>query len=232
MAGPVSSKALFRATKPKPKVAAGQGQLAQWAEDPKPAPLATRDPLDFDPTPPDATRAALAVLADRMRRIGGPVWEPAVGDGRIAQVLQADGFDVIGSDIVDRGWPGTVVRSLYDWTEAPAPIVFTNPPYGEINARDGHGRWLRHLMGLQPRLVIMLLSADWPFARQNGMDALHGAHPVSVEYRCCWKIDFRGAGSPPQRNSWFVWDAEHQGETVVRRLYREAGTALGQGALL
>lgn len=230
-----STKPLFRATRPKPRRIPGQTAIGgDWPEQVAPAAETLRDPLDYDPTPPEATAAFLSVAADRLRQIGGPVWEPAVGGGHMADELVRGGFEVIGSDVVDRGWPGTQVSSLYEFAMPPggARIAVTNPPYCEVSARDGHGRWLRHLMGLGLDYVALLLNADWVFARQNGMDELHARFPVSIEYKCCWKIDFRGGGSPPQRNTWFVWDCAWQGETVSRRLFREWGDRDAQGALL
>lgn len=218
-----SAKALFQATKPKRQAQAGPSLMENLPDQAKPQ--ASRDPLDFDPTPPEATRALLGVEGCRMAEIGGPIWEPAVGDGRMARVLERSGFDVIGCDIKDRGWPGTLVRSFYNYDAAPggAKIVVTNPPYCEVSARDGHGRWLAHLDALNLRYVAMLLNWDWMAARINGMDGLHARYPVSRAYLCCWKIDFRGGGSPPQRNGWLVWDRDWDGETVLRRLFKEAG---------
>ena len=66
-----------------------------------------RDPLDYDPTPPDATAAFLAAEAGHMRHHGARVWEAAVGGGHMARVLASAGFTVIASDVVDRGHPGT-----------------------------------------------------------------------------------------------------------------------------
>jgi len=192
---------------------------------------AARDPLDYAPTPPDATRAFLAVEGARMREIGGPVWEPAVGGGHMAREIARAGFDVIGSDIVDRGWPHTVPMSFYDLTTPPngARIIVTNPPYNEVSARDGHGRWLRHIEALGVPYAAMLLNWDWIAARKNGMDELHARFPPARVYVCTWKIDFSGQGSPPQRNGWFVWDRAHQGETVLRRLFKEAGDPQQEG---
>lgn len=223
----VPAKSLFQAIRAKP-----EGERLFASDDlPRAARPATRDPLDFDPTPHDATAAFLAAEGDRIHEIGGPVWENAVGAGHIADVFTSQGFDVIGSDVVDRGWPGTVVKSFYDCDTACANIIVTNPPYNEINARDGHGRWLRHCMNLDIRYVAMLLNWDWIAARQNGMDELHRLYPVSRAYVCTWKIDFRGGGSPPQRNAWMVWDRDWQGETVLRRLFRDAPDAR-QGVML
>ena len=213
-----STKSLFRATKPKRRHPA-QKMLGDFPDQVKPAPA--RDPLDYDPTPRDATAAFLAAEGDRLREIGGPVWGPAVGGGHMADEITRHGFQVIGSDVTDRGWPGVELRSFYEFDQAPADILITNPPYCEVSARDGHGRWLRHIEALGVRYAAMLLNWDWIAARKNGMDALHARFPASRVYVCCWKIDFRGGGSPPQRNGWLVWDADWQGETVLRRLFRE-----------
>lgn len=216
-----STKALFRAMKPKAVV--GDPLFADLPDQVKPG---HRDPLDYDPTPPDATSAFLLREKAHIRAHGGLVWEPCAGGGHVASVLQVFGFEVEASDIVDRGWPGTRVESFFDVAEARAPIQITNPPYNQINSRDGHGRWLRHSLDLGQSYVALLLNADWAAARQNGFDALFRDHPPSVEYLCCWKIDFRGGGSPPQRNSWFVWDrnrpAPGPDEWIRRRLYRTA----------
>lgn len=228
-APPTSAKPLFQAIKRKapahPAIRGLEGMPDQHK------PRESRDPLDYDPTPPDATAAFLAVEGQRMREIGGPVWEPAVGGGHMAHEIERHGFTVIGSDVVDRGWPGTKLQSFYDATKAPADIIVTNPPYGEINARDGHGRWLRHIEALGVRYAAMLLHWDWIAARQNGMDELHDRFPPARAYVCCWKIDFRGKGAPPQRNGWLVWDRDWQGETVLRRLFRDAPDHR-QGSLL
>lgn len=105
----------------------------------------------------------------------------------------------------------------------------------ETAARDGHGRWLSHSFALGLGYTALLLNADWPAARINGMDRLLTEHPPSVEYLCCWKIDFRGGGSPPQRNSWFIWDvnrpAPEGGGWLRKRLYKE-GSDLGQEVLI
>lgn len=224
-----SAKGLFQATKPKAAVDPRQGVIMELTEAFAPAragQLAARDPLDYDPTPPEATRALLTQELPHLRKHGSRVWEPAVGAGHIALVLEAEGFEVLGNDVVDRGWRGVELCSFFDCTSARAPIHFTNPPYGEISAGNAGGRWLRHAMDLGCDYLALLLGAEWPFGMKNGLGALIAAHPPSVEYFCRWKIDFRGQGNPAQRNCWFVWDVNRpppEGGGWVRRPLDRAG---------
>ncbi|WP_296763743.1 hypothetical protein [Sediminimonas sp.] len=223
-----SATSLFLATKPKPVRDARQAQAFADLPDLRAPRRTERDTLDYDPTPPEASRAFLAAEAPRIRQIGGAVWEPAAGGGHMVSPLIEYGFSVVASDIVDRGCPDVILRGFYDYDEAPSPIIITNPPYCEINARDGHGRWLRHAISLPGvRYVAFLLNWDWPAARKNGLDELLAAHPISRAYLCRWKSDFRGGGAPPQRNGWFVWDADHTGETVMRFLDRNGDERQG-----
>jgi len=54
---------------------------------------------DFYPTPPEAVRALLSV-----ETFTGSVWEPACGDGAISKVLIEAGFEVVSTDLIDRGF--------------------------------------------------------------------------------------------------------------------------------
>lgn len=227
-----SATPLFRAIKSSKKKHPAQLMIEGLPEDPKPVP--ERDPLDYDPTPPDATAAFLAAEAEHMLAHGNKVWENAVGGGHMAHVLTRWGFDVVGSDVVHRGWPEAQLQSFYEFKDPLAPIVCSNPPYCEITSR-AHGRWMWHTLGLGLPYVAYLLSAEWCAARINSMDELFAKHPPSIEYLCTWKIDFRGQGQAPQRNSFFVWDENRPPlgpDTWVRkRLFRDY-TDPSQGTLL
>jgi hypothetical protein len=183
----------------------------------------TRHKHDYDPTPPEATSSLLLAEGNRLRKIGGPIWEPAVGGGHMAREMKAHGFDVIGSDLIDRGHPGTIVKSFMDFDAPPlgAKIIITNPPYMLVNARDGKGAWVKQMRAMGVEYAALLLNWDWIAARMNGMDALHTLYPVSRAYVCTWKIDFTGEGSPPQRNGWIIWDLKSANRpTELRRMFK------------
>ena len=53
-----------------------------------------KDSLDYYPTPPWAVHA----LLDKVQ-FHNKVWEPACGDGRMAQAIQSRGYNVKSTDI-------------------------------------------------------------------------------------------------------------------------------------
>lgn len=208
-----SSRGLFRAT------GKTSTHIVRALDGYEKADTIPREADDFYPTPPEVTRALLAVEGDRLLGLGS-VWEPAAGDGAMAREIEAFGLPVILSDLIDRGCRAEI-RSFYDFSITMAPAIVTNPPYCEINARDGKGRWLTHSLGLGAQYVALFLNWDWPAAA--GLSGLLARHPISRVYVCRWKVDFTGKGTPPQRNAWFIWDRTWQGETVLRFMDRADG---------
>lgn len=205
-----SAKSLFKATRPKAR-ATGTALPMDMPDHARPQ--NARRALDLYPTgQPEAIRALLSRDGAAIRDAAGEartVWEPAAGHGDLSREIIAAGLNVINSDIADHGCPGVILRNFYEWDYAPASVIITNPPYDQINARDGHGRWLRHTLALpQWRYLALLLSWDWPAARSNGLGQLLDDNPFTRTYLMRWKLDFTGEGSPPQRNAWFIWDRD------------------------
>lgn len=232
--GATSAKPLFRAMKARPTQPPGPSMFGDLPVHERPAQDDAGRADDFYPTgQPEAIRALLARDGDRIRQCGG-VWEPACGDGALVREIRSAGIECYASDLIDRGLEGAVIRDFYSWPDSPARAIITNPPFCEINARDGHGRWLRHTLDMTGwDYLALLLSWDWPAARANGLGALLDNCPFSYCYLMRWKLDFTGAGSPPQRNAWFIWDRKWTGhEPAFRFLNREDGEALHQGSLL
>jgi hypothetical protein len=87
--------------------------------------------LDFFPTPPWATRALVElVLGDQL----GSIWEPACGEGHMAEVLREYCDNVDATDIFDYGYgipdvdflnPVNAGSIQDDW-------IITNPPFGDV----------------------------------------------------------------------------------------------------
>ena len=117
----------------------------------------TRQDRDFYPTPGWVTEALL-----RRVRLPKGIWEPCCGNGAMAQVLEAHGHLVVGTDLVDRGY-GEAGRDFRAETRLPESItaIVTNPPYGRrLFAFVDHALELtRPVSGV----VAMLFNAQWPY---------------------------------------------------------------------
>ena len=82
-----------------------------------------REKDDYYATSPIAVHELMKV-----EKFSKTIWEPAVGGGHIADVLKEYGYNVICSDIVDRGYPGTVIKNFFEYSQNDNDII-TNPPY-------------------------------------------------------------------------------------------------------
>lgn len=227
-----SAKPLFRAMRSKRKPAEQAGMFADLADARRPE--EGRREHDFYPTgQPEAIRALLARDGGIIRSCGS-VWEPACGDGALVREIRAFGLPCVATDLIDRGCPDNSIADFFGCEVSRGGAIITNPPFNLINARDGHGRWLRHTLDMPGwRYLALLLSWDWPAARANGLGALLDQHPFSYCYLMRWKLDFTGEGSPPQRNAWFVWNRAYRGaEPGFRFLNREDADHINQGRLL
>jgi hypothetical protein len=163
-----------------------------------------RETHDFYPTWPAATEALL-----RVERFDGPIWEPACGDGAMSRVLESAGYNVVSSDLVDRGYGEGGRDFLMEWTPR-APNIVTNPPFRwaiEFTDRalqlttgkvalflrlaflEGieRGRWFPQT----PLARTWVMSRRVPFAKGRSVEDGEGAGVIAF--------------------AWFVWDHAHSG---------------------
>lgn len=200
-----SARALFRAMKAKPEADHRQAALMDMPKAKRQRPGIRREHDFYATGQTDAIRGLLAEDGD-MIRARGTVWEPACGAGDLVQPIRAAGIPCSASDLIDRACPDSWQADFFSCLRSRGGAIITNPPYNLINARDGHGRWLRHTLDMPGwDYLALLLSWDWPAARANGLGELLDSNPFSYCYLIRWKLDFTGEGSPPQRNAWFVW---------------------------
>lgn len=92
------------------------------------------DSLDYFPTPPWSTRALLDVVLPHLGVTSFvTAWEPACGEGHMAEVLRETFARVHASDVYDYGYGDEVRDFLGDWEADGPPVdadwIITNPPY-------------------------------------------------------------------------------------------------------
>ena len=152
-----------------------------------------RRELDFYPTPPDVTHALMEYLDMRP----GVVWEPACGDGAMAEVIKDYGQEVISTDIRETGYGEGLVNFLT--TEKKCDAIITNPPF---NLSE---QFILHALG-QADVVAMLLKSQYWHSKKRS--ALFKNHPPDAVLALTWRPDFMGGergGAPTMDVIWTVW---------------------------
>jgi hypothetical protein len=134
---------------------------------------------------------------------GSRVWEPACGEGKIVAVLKHAGYQVVGTDIINRANFFTAEMPRLD-------AVISNPPYSSAT------EFIEHALQVSQRVVAMLLRTDFDHAKTRAhLFAAHRAFAkkIALTQRIVW-FDKPGA-APSYNHSWFVWDWQQSGPPVL-----------------
>jgi len=172
---------------------------------------------DFYATPPWVTEALL-----RHVRFRGPIWEPCCGDGAMSTVLAEHGYDVVSTDIADRGFgvPGVDFLACRDVAGACRSIV-TNPPYGDSGSHAAQSRspsammrFLRHSLALTASVhgqLALLVRLQWIAGQRVArvMSAAPFSAVIVLTHRIRWfDIGERTTGAQ-HHHAWVVFDHAH-----------------------
>lgn len=167
---------------------------------------ANREKDDFYPTPRIGTEALLSV-----ETFSGPIWEPACGDGAISRVLKDAGYDVVSTDLVDRGYGTPRVDFLMEWTPR-APNIITNPPFKMATS------FAKHALALSTDKVAILLR----LACLEGVErrALFDSTPLARVWVFSKRLTMYRRGEATGTGgmlafAWFIWDRQHVGRPVL-----------------
>lgn len=171
------------------------------------------DSLDYFPTPPWATRALMEVVWPVAAPSGSTrsAWEPACGEGHIAEVLREYFPCVLSSDIHDYGYgephdflgePIKLINPQVDW-------IITNPPFNE----KAEAFVLKALERAQVG-VAMFLRLQW--LETNGRyDRIFKPHPPSLIAQFSERVPLcKGRWNPDGDTAtaylWIIWMPERQ----------------------
>lgn len=171
------------------------------------------DSLDYFPTPPWATRALIAhVLPELGAEARGTAWEPACGEGHIAEVLSESFGDVVASDIHSYGY-GAVLDFL-----SPAPFnltadwIITNPPFND----KAEAFVLRALERARVG-VAMFLRLQW-LETIGRYERIFQPHPPALIAQFAERVPLcKGRWNPDGDTAtaylWIVWHKQHRSAT-------------------
>lgn len=169
------------------------------------------DSLDFFPTPPYATRALFEHVIGHCRLTDATVWEPASGEGHMAEVIREYVAEVHASDVHDYGvgYPvGSFVGAGLDIAQCPfEPCwVITNPPFNL--ALEFVQRALREAT----EGVAILARSNWLEGAERYAGLFHQFPPTIVAQFVERVPMVKGRWDPDASTStaysWFVWERD------------------------
>lgn len=174
-----------------------------------------REKDDFYATDP----IAIDILCS-VEKFDGSIWENSAGQGHLAEQLKKHGYQVIATDLVDRGYEPceTGVDFLKETTSRARNIVM-NPPYKY--AQD----FIEKSLELVPEGGKVCAFLKVQFLEGKGRRRLFDTQPPKTVYisssriLCAKNGDFEGmraAGGSAVAYGWYVWEKGYTGATELK----------------
>tara|TARA_R110002020_G_scaffold194133_1_gene394714 strand:+ start:1810 stop:2388 length:579 start_codon:yes stop_codon:yes gene_type:complete len=171
---------------------------------------------DYYPTPDYAVKA----LLDR-ERFTGRVWEPACGSGEMVEVIKSYDYDVVATDLFDRGYG----EAGHDFTFAatlPKDVnaIITNPPFNLAE------QFVERAIMLRPDKIAMFLRLSF-IEGQKRYRRIFRSHAPTRIWAFPARVTLYPSGEKSRRDAsgfmafaWFVWElpAERRSVTELRWL--------------
>ncbi len=153
------------------------------------------------------------------------VWECACGAGHLSRALMAGGFNVLSTDLVDRGFGYVGVdflkeERLPEYLQGEDCCILTNPPYKYATEFVEHA--LELLPDSQPAFFLLktnALEGKGRFDRLYRHGYLHGVYQFTERLLCAKNGDFEGmrvgCGSAVAY-AWFLFRKVRAADTIIR----------------
>lgn len=169
-------------------------------------------------------KAVLALLCSHERLFGfiktlhdNVIWEPACGCGNISKVFEENGFEVISTDLFDRGYgiPGIDFLNVEKIPEQCTTII-TNPPYKYAN------EFIQHSLELLPSggIACFFLNLSYlsGLKRYNNIYRKFNLREVIVFSNRvhCYKNNIKTGHSSPVNYGWFVFQKGYNDLPCIR----------------
>lgn len=171
-----------------------------------------RQPDDYYATDPIAIHKICAV-----EKFTPIVWECACGGGHMVNALKENGYDVIATDIVDRGCPNMGIMDFFSLRKCKCDRI-TNPPYKLAK------EFVEHALDIVDSGCKVAMFLKLTFLESKSRRTLFKNYPpkkiwvFSERVRCAKNGDFEGlkaSGGSAVAYVWFIWEKGYGGETTV-----------------
>lgn len=169
-----------------------------------------RESNDYYATDPKA-----AELLCEQLQLHDNIWECAVGEGHLAHVFEAGGYNVRCSDLINRGYPNTETIDFLTYNGIYDGDIVTNPPYKY--AQEFVEKALSVIT--DGKYVAMFLKIQFLEGKKRRL--LFDKYPpkhiyvLSSRLKCAMNGDFDSIGSSAVAYAWFVWEKGYTGKPTV-----------------
>ena len=177
-------------------------------------PNTERQNEDFYATNPKALYLLLEQFKKDKILLKNNVWECACGQGHLSNVLIKKGYNVISTDLIDRGY-GKVkdfleVDTIFDGD------ILTNPPFKDAEC------FVKKGMEILKDGCKLILFLKIQFLESKSRYELFKKYPIKYLYvhssrqLCCRDGAFDKYDSTTQFYAWYVFEKGYVGETILR----------------
>jgi len=171
--------------------------------------LKNRESDDFYATDPKA----VDILCD-LENFNQTILEPACGQGHIAKVLEARGYNVLACDLIDRGYGTAGIDFLkLDKRDVNADII-TNPPYKLAQ------EFVEKAMDVVASGHKIAMFLKLTFLETAKRRELFKKYPPKTVYVASQRIACWPNGKPTTQSmvcyAWFIWQKGFTGDTILK----------------
>lgn len=152
----------------------------------------------------------------KLEKFDGPIWEPCVGQGHLAEVFKKHGYEVKSTDLVDRGYGQGGVNFLdpkiTEWNGA----VVTNPPFAFAQ------EIIEKALSIIPQGQKVAMFLRTLFLEGKSRRRLFDENPpkrvwvTSKRIMCAKNGDFNSYKGAAQSYAWFIFEKGYKGDTILK----------------
>lgn len=156
------------------------------------------------------------------------IWECACGNGSLSKKLESLGYDVVSTDLIDRGYGQGGINFLASEEEnrmfnenfegfPKVDCILTNPPYKYATEFVKRALQLVNDGGS----VVMFLKLTFLEGKKRYNEIFKNTPPRYVfqfveRQKCAPNGDFSKIESSAVAYSWFVWEKGYKGDTIIK----------------
>lgn len=179
-------------------------------------PNAERQPEDFYATDPKALTLLLKKLSIDGIMLNNNIWECACGMGHLSRVLEAEGYSVTSTDLINRGYGRGGINFIDTKDKELDCDILTNPPFKLAE------KFVETAMSKLSEGGKLLLFLKIQFLEGQKRKEMFKKYPLKYVYcyssrqLCCKDAEFEKYTSTTQFYAWYIWEKGFSGETIIR----------------